>query len=434
MQEGDIPSIIALAALLVLSGFFSGSETAIIGSERITLSNLAKNGSRSARLVLKLLDDPKTLLGTILVGNNLVNVAAAAVGAVLLGPIWATIIITIALLLIGEIPPKTLAAQWPDKISRIVAYPIAALTILFRPIVWITNMTTSLLLWPLTRGKSERKESYSEDELQTALAESQNAGELEPGEARMAQEILELDTIPITDIMIPVDDAAIVREDWDFERVLDKIHKSRFTRYPVYGDNPDKPVGMLHIKDLLVHANIAHWKRLVRPLPAKPDTIMADDLLREMQLARFHMAAIVNKTGEVVGFVTMESILEEIVGEIADEHDRELDPIRLIEEGTYSIRKDLEIADIARILNLDIDIEDAEQSISSLFVHSSHDYPTNEVRLGEDILIRNGKQGYVLHVINQPHESESEAEAMQEEEEVKANGNGGGILRMFKLG
>lgn len=408
MIESDLPSIIALICLLLLSAFFSGSETALIGSKRVRLGLEADEGRKWAKIALKLLKDPGSLLGTILVGNNLVNVAAAVIVATLLGPVKATILVTLLLLLVGEIPPKTMAAMWPEKVTRLVVYPIAGARFVFFPVVWITTFLANLLLWPVTRNLRPRRMFYSEAEIQSALDESQEAGELEPGEARMAQESLELDEIQLKDIMIPFEKIAGLELDLTIEQVREVVKRARFSRYPVYYPGARRVRGMLHIKDLVIHSDEERWQTVIRKLHERPMDMDADDLLREMQIARFHMAAIVDGKRRIIGLVTMERILEEIVGEIADEHDREVDPIREVDRGIYRVRKDLEVADVARILNVDIPADEPEQTIDEFYRNQTENKPTSGLRFGS-LLIRYGKKGYLITLFDQLENGEDQS-------------------------
>jgi CBS domain containing-hemolysin-like protein len=394
----ETASIILFAVLLLLSAFFSGSETAIIGSRRITLENLSEKGSSSARRVLKLLDDPGSLLGTILVGNNLVNVGAAVIAVNFLSPGVATIAVTLLLLLVGEIPPKTLAAQRPEAIARVAAYPISVVKILFWPIVWMTGLITNLMLLPFSKRLGPRRRFYSQDEIRIALDNSEDAGVLEPGQAQMAQEILDFTKVKIRDMMIPAKDAAILERDWPLDRVLATLRLRRFTRYPVYHPQTRRPFGMLHIKDLLLNGNNERWQSMIRRLPFRSHNMEADDLLRDMQIARFHMAAVIDDESTVIGFITMERILEEIVGEIADEHDLETDPVKNIDEGIYRVRGDLEVADIERILNVDMDITDDEQTLDDLYRSMAQDQPISDIIVGP-ILMKPSKYGYLIQIV-----------------------------------
>ncbi len=406
MTDGDYPSLLILGGLLLVSAFFSGSETAIIGSSRVALTTLAEKGHGAARIALKMLDNPSSLLGTILVGNNLVNVAAAAIGAAILGPFWATIIITLLLLLIGEVPPKTVAAQWPERVTLIVSYPIWIIKIILTPLVWMVSTLTDLMLLPFLRRMGPAKEFYSRDEIRTALDQSHLGGELEPGEAQMVQEILDLPKMKIHEIMIPAHEAATIETDWSMDQLLEQIRRSRFSRYPVYRPHSHRLDGMLHIKDLLLGEPDRRWQSYIRTMPRRSRDMDADDLLRDMQIARYHMAAVTGDNERVVGYVTMERILEEIVGEIADEHDREIDPVRTLAAGIYLIRRDLEVADVSRILNVDIPCDDPDNTIFELYRKLGGGRPASAVRL-EQILLRPGKQGMVIQLFEEPELDES---------------------------
>ncbi len=406
MSEGDITSIILFIILLVLSAFFSGSETALIGSKRVKLISRADQGSKGAKKALELLEDPGALLGTILVGNNLVNVAAAAIAATLLGPVYATIFVTLALLMIGEIPPKTMAAQWPERIARLVSYPIAILKRLFLPFVWITTTLTDLILLPITRKMGPQRRFFSREELQTALDLSADAGELEPAEARMAQEVLDLDEMRIRDVMIPLEKTSVVYSDWSFQRLLDEIRIQQHTRYPIMDRDQLLPIGMLHVKDILISGNNPDWLALKRNLPWKSQNTHLDDLLRDMQIERYHFAGVLDGDGAPVGFVMMESVLEEIVGEIADEHDQEDDPIHSMGPNKYCVRGDLEMADISRILNVELPIEVQEMSIASLYAQHLGSKSTAKLHIG-DALIRRSKRGYLVTVLENPNGHEN---------------------------
>lgn len=386
-----------LGALVVFSAFFSGSETALIGSRRVTLHTQSEKGDRPSRLALRLLQRPTWLLSTLLVGNNLVNTLAAAIGTYLWGPFWATLIVTMVLLLFGEITPKTIAAHWPERFVRVIAFPVTLLTYILAPLVWLTSKFTEILLWPFTKRIGPSPRFFSKDELITALEQSQGAGELEPSEAVMAQEILDLHNLPIREIMIAKDEAAVLMRDWTLDQVVAEIQRRRFTRYPVYAPDGNKPFGMLHIKDLLLHRDElqGRWQLLIRSLPIRPADMTANDLLRDMQILRYHMAGVADESKNIIGFVTMEGILEEIVGEIADEHSVEDDPVKTLDEGIYQVRGDLEVSDVAQILNIDLPTEKDDQTVEELYLERCEGKKACAVRVGQ-ALIRYGKLGYVF--------------------------------------
>ncbi len=415
MSESDTLGYLGLLILLLFSAFFSGSETALIGSRRLTLTTEAQKGSRSADRALKLIREPGSLLGTILVGNNLVNVAAAALGAYLWGPLTATIVVTLLLLLFGEIPPKTIATYWPESIAKAVSWPISLFKRLFWPMAWVAQSITDLIMRPLFRKVGPRRGHFSQDEISTALGLSQAEGELEPGEARMAQETLELDKTLLEEIMIPLGEIATLHRHWNLDQVMREIRRSRFTRYPVY-DKSGVPMNrMLHIKDLVLATQRENWCRLTRPLQVRPGDMPADDLLREMQIGRFHMCAVAREDGEIEGYVTMECVLEEIVGEIADEHDKEDDPVKTLGDDKYLVRGDLEVADVQLILNIDLEAEDPEQTLDAYYRERAGGRPFSYITVGR-ARIRAAKKKFVFELFE-------DEEALEEEIEEERNGS-----------
>lgn len=400
MAGNEWTGYLALVALFACSAFFSAAETALIGSKRIYLQTLAEHGQRRAQMAVKLLKEPGDLLATLLVGNNVVNVAAATLGAVLFGPLKATILITLGLLFLGEIPPKTMAAHWPERLSLLFAYPVRFVQILFTPLVWLATHFTDLILWPFSRslgGPSQR--FFSREEIKTAIDESQDAGELEPGETIMVQEVLDLAKAKIGDLMLPLAEAACLRYEMTREEVLAELRLRRFSRYPLFKAGVTRPVGILHIKDLLFAPPNVRWQSLKRSLPFKPASMDAADLLRDMQIARFHMAGVVDEEGKVTGFITLELLIEEIVGEITDEHEREKDPIKALDIGIYQVRADLAVNDVALLLNVDLEMDDPEMSIDAYFKKATGGVSASTLRIG-DGMIRPGKNGYLVFLFD----------------------------------
>ncbi len=356
---------IALLVVLVLfSAFFSGSETALVGSTRVKLNHLAEKGVRGASQALDLIRKPGELLNVILVGNNLVNVMAAAVATMLIGPVYASILVTLLLLVFAEITPKSLAAHEPERFAVKVAAPVRFFGGLFRPIVWLTSGLTDLFLWPIMGRNQLRERRFSRQELLTAIKLGARDGELEPSETRMTRGILSLKDMPVGRIMISLDDVDGINEAADYEEMMRQVAVAANTRYPVYRNAISEIVGILVVKDLLMHRQAAeeNWRKYVRPIMrCKPD-LEADELLRDMQIQRSHMAAVENHAGQIIGIVTMEDVLEEIVGEIQDEHDdKEGDLIREHSPGRYMVKGDAKVDDVCKVIN--VDLGSADQSL-----------------------------------------------------------------------
>jgi CBS domain containing-hemolysin-like protein len=370
MEASWVWPVVALASLIILSAFFSGSETALIGSGRVKLAHMAEKRKRGAKRALSLVEKPGELLATILVGNNLVNVMAAAVATVLMGPIYATILVTLLLLIFAEITPKTLAAHQPERFATRVAVPVQAFGLLFKPVVWVTTGLTDLFLWPFLGGKRLRERRLSRQELLVAIRLGARDGELEPSESRMTREILALKDTPVRRIMLPLRNVEGIPESADYEEMMREVARSGNTRYPIYREDLTDPIGLLHAKDLLINREGAeeNWRQYVRPLMRVAANLEADELLRDMQIQRSHMAAVEDSEGTVIGIVTMEDVLEEIVGEIQDEYDDdELELIREVNPGRFLVHGKVEVDDLCKVINADLGQKDQHVTLSQWF-------------------------------------------------------------------
>jgi CBS domain containing-hemolysin-like protein len=370
MDGMSLIALLSLLLMLVLSAFFSASETALFASGRVRLTHLAERGQRGARRAVALVRDPAKILAVILVGNNAVNVGAAALATVLLGPVYATLVVTLALLVFAEIGPKTLASLRPEAVACRVSAPLWALSYAFRPVAWASSALVDLLLWPWLRGKRPPRRLFNRQEFLTALQLVAREGELEPAETRMAREVLRLRDLRVRQIMIPLDEVDAVPETASFEEVCELVSRSGATRYPVTRAEPGDMIGLLVIKDLLVHQEGAreNWRQYVRPLMVCPASLEVDELLRDMQIQHSHLAAVEEDDGRVVGIVTMEDVLEEIVGEIHDEHDDpEGELIREVSADRYLVRGDAEVDDLCKVINVDLGPSDQELSLAEWF-------------------------------------------------------------------
>jgi putative hemolysin len=370
MEASWVWPVIALVSLIVLSAFFSGSETALIGSGRVKLAHMAEKGGSGARRALSLVEKPGELLAVILVGNNLVNVMAAAVATAQIGPLYATILVTFLLLVFAEITPKTLAAHQPERFATRVAVPVRLFGYLFLPVVWVTTGLTDLFLWPFLGGKRLRERRLSRQELLVAIRLGARDGELEPAESRMTREVLVLKDTPVGRIMIPLQDVEGIPESASYEEVMREVARFGNTRYPVYRNDLTDPIGLLNAKDLLINREGAeeNWRQYVRPLIRCSASLEADELLRDMQIQRSQMAAVEDAQGTVIGIVTMEDVLEEIVGEIQDEFDDdEVELIREVNPGRFLVHGKVEVDDLCKVINADLGQTDQHMTLAQWF-------------------------------------------------------------------
>jgi putative hemolysin len=251
-----------------------------------------------------------------------------------------------------------------------VAGTIQFFGLIFKPLVWFTSGLTDLILWPVLGGKQTRERRLSRQELLTAIKLGARDGELEPAETRMTREILALKDTPVRRLMIPLEEVDGLSETASLEEVRAAIAGTENTRYPIYRNDLSEMVGMLLVKDLLVHPEGVeeNWRKYVRPLMRCPADLEADELLRDMQIQRSHMAAVEDEQGRIIGIITMEDVLEEIVGEIQDEHDdEEGELIREFSPGRYTVQGQVEVDDLCKVINIDLGQTDQHTTLSQWF-------------------------------------------------------------------
>jgi CBS domain containing-hemolysin-like protein len=317
--------IILLVALILLSGFFSSAETALFSISKAKARHLAKKGGRTSRLIKKMKEDPHRLLSTILIGNNLVNVAASALATAITIELAsshavgiATGIMTLIILIFGEIFPKSLATRNNILIANLVIRPILWLSILFYPMILFLNFI------PQLTGKIKSKPQVTEEELMTFVEVVEEEGEIKEEEKELIENIFDFDDTSASEIMTPRADMFII--DADDKLKLEEILKSGFTRIPVIEGDIDHIMGILHIKDLFMQyaASNGHIdvQGIMREPYFVPENKKLDSLLQAFKKRKQHMAIVVDEHGGVSGLITLEDALEEIVGEITDETDK----------------------------------------------------------------------------------------------------------------
>jgi putative hemolysin len=317
--------IVILTVLLVLSGFFSSAETALFSISKAKAIHLAKEKGYSNSLIKKMKDDPHRLLATILIGNNIVNVGASALATAITLKLVpnnavgiATGIMTLLILIFGEIFPKSIATRNNVLIARVVIIPLFWLSVMFTPIIFMLNFI------PRITGKMRRKSHVTEEELMTFVEVVKEEGGIEAEEKELIKNIFEFDDTSASEIMTPRADMYVI--DVDEELNLKDVIRSGFTRFPVIEEGIDHVVGILNIKDLFLHQVTSSETVDVRKIMSEPyfvpENKKLDNLLQQFKKRKQHMAIIVDEHGGVSGLITLEDALEEIVGEIIDETDR----------------------------------------------------------------------------------------------------------------
>ena len=360
--------ILVFLACVVASGFFSGSETALLSASRIRLRRLVTEGDASAQSILDLVHDPRRLLAGILVGNNLVNVLAAVVAGAYctrvtkdagLGAVLATVIATPVLVLFSEFLPKTMAALHPIKFARVVVRPIRGSLILLAPVVWFLEAITR----PLGAILRHRKDGFGIAELRVAVSEGVRHGAVDETMARVLRGGLSLQTKHVGDILVPRVDTVGVEADASYEQCLDVFRHEKYSRLLVMEDTPDNDVGYLAAKDLtrLLPEERDGWtaRKGAREAVRVPAAMPLPRLLAKMRRSGVHFAVVKDEYGGTEGIVTLEDVLEELVGEIRDEHDdEELAPFRR-DGDAWLVRGDVSMKETNARLETAVEAEEA---------------------------------------------------------------------------
>jgi CBS domain containing-hemolysin-like protein len=332
--------IVLLCALILLSGFFSGSETALFSLSRAKRQKLAAGGDGTSRLILRLLGKPRRLIATILVGNELINVASGAVAARLgedalghHGLMTAEIVTTLCLLpiilLVAEITPKSIALKTGEMWSRVAARPIALFAWIAAPLRLLVQGISSVLLFLVRARPPARDEGLKEEEFRALVDVGSEEGELERTERQLIHNVFEFGDKTVAQVMTPSGKMFALSYDLPMARLVEEVTRQKYSRIPIYRGRRDNIVGVLLAKDLVGYAR-GLWRGartlgdLLRQPFYVPKTTKLDRLFRQMQGRKTHLALVVDEYGRTVGVVTMEDLLEELFGEIADEKDLSL--------------------------------------------------------------------------------------------------------------
>ena len=359
--------ILILLILVCGSAFFSASETALTSLNKIKLRNMVEENVKNADKVQKLIDDPNRLLSSILIGNNLVNNAAAALTTMIAvsllggqsGVGAATMIITIIILIFGEITPKTLASQNAEKVSLAVSNIISVIVVISTPVVKVMNLITNVLIKVLGGNSTEKTPTITEAELKTMVNVSHEEGVLEVDERRMINNVFDFGDLKAKDVMTPRTDMVCVEDTITYDEIVSIFKEERFSRLPVYHESVDNIIGILYVKDIIFideqHFKITDYMR--EPFftyESKP----ISELFSEMRGNRIRAAVILDEYGGTSGLVTLEDLVEEIVGDIADEYDEQEKEIEVIKEDEFIVDGSTRLEDVNEMIGLHLASED----------------------------------------------------------------------------
>ena len=361
MNSSD-PAILGVIILLILlSAFFSSAETALTTVNKIKIMTLADDGNRRAKTLLKVIENPGKMLGAILIGNNIVNLFASSLTTTLalrifnsIGVSICTGLLTLVILIFGEISPKTLASASAEKLALAYANVIFGLMTIMTPFIFVTNKLSYLFLKLFHIDPNKRTDVITENELRTYVNVSHEDGEIEQDEKQMIYNVFDLDDTQAKDIMVPRVDMIAIDINASFRDILDIYRKEKFTRYPVYEGSNDNVIGVLNIKDLLLCGTSDFCLRdHIREPYFTYEFKNTAELLDEMRKDSINFTIVLDEYGATVGLITLEDLLEEIVGEIRDEYDNdEADLIKEISEREYVIEGSMKLDDINDALHL----------------------------------------------------------------------------------
>jgi len=389
MTTNDWFSLGVVFICLLLSAFFAGSETALTASSRASMARLEKHGNRSAAIVNRLLKSRERLLGALLFGNNAVNIAASALATGILltwfgkaGVLYATIVMTAVVVIFSEVLPKTAAFNAPDRIALLVARPMLGVVKLLGPVLMGIEFVVRWLLRFLGLHVGENQQVLTaSEELRGAVDLLHREGGVEKLARDMFGGVLDLPELVVSDVMVHRTNMITLKVDDPAAGVVDAVIASPVTRIPFWRDNPENIVGVLHVKDLLraLHAvdgdaDKVDIASLLTPPWFVPDTRPVSEQLKAFRRRKTPFALVVDEYGEVEGLVTLEDILEEIVGDITDEHDVAMPGVRRQPDGSVIVEGAVSIRDLNRVMEWNLPAEEAT-TIAGLVIHEAQSIP-----------------------------------------------------------
>lgn len=365
MDDGSLTTMIAaLVALVCMSAFFSACETAYSSLNLIRLKSRAEAGDATAKRVLALAEQYDNLLSTILIGNNIVNIGASSLATVLFielvgaerGPTVSTIAMTVIVLVFGEVTPKSLAKEMPERFATLVAPVLQALVTLFTPFNWLFAVWKKFLSRHFHTGEAD---TVTEGELITLVSEAEEDGEITDRESELIRSAIEFDDVEVQEVLTPRVDVVAIADDATVEELAEKFAESGYSRLPVYHQTIDNIIGVVHEKDFYAKSRKGAVKveELLTPTLYTTGTTQISALLRTLREQHHHLAVVVDEYGGTEGIITLEDIIEELVGEIWDEHDEAVEDVRPQADGTWLVSGGANLDDVCDELGVRIDAE-----------------------------------------------------------------------------
>ena len=395
-QQGVGVQVVILVILLGLSAFFSSAETALTTVNKIKMRSLADDGNKRAKIVLKLTDNPGKMLSAILIGNNIVNLSASSLTTTIaigfgadIAVAIATGIITVLILIFGEIAPKTVATINSEKLSLLYAYPIHFIKVVLTPISFLVNIMARIILFILRVDPNAKPDAMTEDELRTIVEVSHESGVIEEEEREMINNVFDLGDAKAKDVMVPRVNVVFADVESSYEELIDIFREHKFTRLPVYEETTDNVIGTINMKDLLLYDHKEEFsiREFLREAYFTYEHKIVSELLVEMREASYNIAIVLDEYGETAGLITLEDILEEIVGEIHDEYDEyeEDELLTRINDFEYILEGSISLDDLDDRLELKLESEEYD-SLGGFIIENLDRHP----EVGDEITTEKG--------------------------------------------
>lgn len=394
MSSGDGIQLLILILLLVMSAFFSSTETALTTVNKIKVRNLAEAGDKRAEYVLKVIEDPNKMLSAILIGNNVVNLYASSLSTVIATRIWgnkivgiATGVLTLLILIFGEIAPKTVANIQAEQIALRFAKSIYYIMMVMTPIIFVVNQLSFIVLKILRVDVKAKGESITEDELRTIVEVSHEEGVIESEEKKMINNVFDFGDAVARDVMLPKVNMTFVDVNATYDELMEVFRSEKYTRYPVYEETTDNVIGILNIKDVFLKGGEENFsiRKYLRKTLYTYEFKKVSELMREMRKAAISIVIVLDEYGSTAGLITLEDMLEEIVGDIRDEYDADEEKsIQRIAPREYMVDGSVKLDDLDERLGLELQSEEYD-SIGGLIIGLLNHLPEEK----EEVVVEN---------------------------------------------
>lgn len=368
MDPSDAIQVLVLLALVGLSAFFSSAETALVTVNKIRIRNLIDEGDRRAITLSKLIEDQGKMLSAILIGNNIVNISASSLSTLMVTR-WlagtglaafaagiSTGVLTLTVLVFGEITPKTCATIHSEKIALASAPVIYGWMIAATPLIYIMNHLSMGILFLMRVNPEDRSDAYTEEEIRTIVEVSHEDGVIEPEERKMINNVFDFGDATAKDVMVPKVDMSFLNVTASYHEMLELYKENKYTRYPVYEESTDNVIGMINVKDLLIYEDKEHFdsRNIMREVLYTHEHKKTSDIMLEMKQSSTNLAIVLDEYGVTSGMVTMEDLLEEIIGDIRDEYDEDEETlVTQINEREFVVAGAMSLDDLNDYLELD---------------------------------------------------------------------------------